>query len=640
LYYSGFSAGNDLQTICDFWAKEPCDESRIQKQMNYIISDVHGDLNSLLHFLIKTGFAFLGDEDDELFTVAKTLQNGTKIYIPNLHINIDFNGKLFILGDLIDRGHFSIECFYLVKFLINELEEIKNTYPELQGRLVYILGNHERDVLLNDFDRSGSNGWVGSYEIFCEMRQDLAKMLADKKIVLSAEIDAGIIGSHIAFNRTSIIKIFDFLRKKSKLNDGFGKLLNDYASLERDIYDDFNRKLSVKLSNFLNVFAVYLFEYFMKNKMVWDEIFREILSKRTIEEPEIDNITGFFQCVGHEAGCFHLPRLSCNRLYLDCFQSSGFAGNEGLSFPTFITFDGVLFDTVSFLKPDCIHGTYESTTSQFGYTIPNFFIKKIDKKLTDGQKLDEDEVKIINRNKLLMYIMNIKALKYLISDPKININITDGRTPFLFRVFESRNVQLIEAILDRSDLDIYSCNSLGESIFDKFFDDQTTRVRLLMLIHPGIKINQKGINGRTILHKIVDLCDETLLKFVLRDERLNVTIADNTYTTPFMLALNKLSKGYYGGERILDMLLADERLNLVREFNLLNSKGRFDLLKILITTLKNKCDNGCEGLSDYVKHTIYLSYSKIFSYEERTGIGVPQYHRMKQDKTFGHQMMR
>lgn len=70
----------------------------------YVCSDIHGNFDAWLRALEESG------------------------------IDLDSGDKLFILGDLIDRGNKSLQCVY-------HALDLRKKYP---GQVIYLMGNHEK----------------------------------------------------------------------------------------------------------------------------------------------------------------------------------------------------------------------------------------------------------------------------------------------------------------------------------------------------------------------------------------------------------------------------------------------------------------------------------------------------------------
>jgi hypothetical protein len=120
-----------------------------------------------LEFRIKTLHPEPEGEYDipsKLFAVSDIEGNFEKFYkllLANEVIDVNYNwtfgdGYLVIVGDLVDRGDYAIQCQWLVYRL--EEEALK-----AGGKVVYIHGNHDRMVLIGD-DRYVSEKYDSVYE--------------------------------------------------------------------------------------------------------------------------------------------------------------------------------------------------------------------------------------------------------------------------------------------------------------------------------------------------------------------------------------------------------------------------------------------------------------------------------------------
>ncbi len=355
-----YSIGIDItniDNICRFWSRERGISGVLESNnKTYITSDIHGDMNSLLNFLIKSGFAFFPRGSSII--IEKTLSDGTKMKIPNLNVNVYFKGNLAILGDLFDRGKYSRECFELVKDIIRQCKEIEKSgrpgSEKFSERFTYLLGNHEQNVIVDDFELSSMNSWVGSREDFDRMRADLIAMMESGDIKFSKDLGNGLYGSHVAFKREDIHCLFDFLKTQSETDEHFAAIYNEYNWLDEAVRSKINKEEAGELSIFLNELAIELLGRLAKDSSksyLYLPILNVLLFNKTLQSNREDIIDGFFQAVGHEAIMNHYAMLGPCTVYMDCLQSSGFKEYvNNLSHPTFFIYNGVEIKTISMFR--------------------------------------------------------------------------------------------------------------------------------------------------------------------------------------------------------------------------------------------------------------------------------------------------
>lgn len=130
---------------------------------HYHITDVHGSLRLLLNVLLHSGIirfrpdaqpiiyycfskqSYVHNLRDIFYTRSMSKLQALKtikeiVVLPNVELNPDFIGYFTMGGDLIDRGSYSEECFYLMRML---LEQQATGQVWSEQRLWYLLGNHE-----------------------------------------------------------------------------------------------------------------------------------------------------------------------------------------------------------------------------------------------------------------------------------------------------------------------------------------------------------------------------------------------------------------------------------------------------------------------------------------------------------------
>merc|ERR1719336_696373 len=93
----------------------------------YVIGDTHGDENYLFRTLLST----------EKFEI-----NGTNHIQWRTDLNESDNFSIFILGDMVDRGHLSKKNVLTARRLLED--------PKWGKRLTYLLGNHEEMLMTKD----------------------------------------------------------------------------------------------------------------------------------------------------------------------------------------------------------------------------------------------------------------------------------------------------------------------------------------------------------------------------------------------------------------------------------------------------------------------------------------------------------
>ena len=161
-----------------YYKKQSCEKmeqqlkvSQNQQQKNttcqVVASDLHGDISTFLNILVQNKIIDLKDsyeivdlktlesygtfasfkkemgksENDKIFLDAEC------VILPKFELNKDINVTFNYLGDLIDEGRFSIECFYMMMMLMEKAKSCDNF------KINYIAGNHEiANIILESKD--------------------------------------------------------------------------------------------------------------------------------------------------------------------------------------------------------------------------------------------------------------------------------------------------------------------------------------------------------------------------------------------------------------------------------------------------------------------------------------------------------
>ena len=139
---------------------------QIQDHRTIVASDIHGDIEDFLKILLENDLIILENsyqlvdlktlesydtfasfeekvqnEDDKIFLDARC------VILPKFELNKDINVTFNYLGDLIDEGRFSIECFYIMMLLMEKAKSCDNF------EINYIAGNHEiANIILESKD--------------------------------------------------------------------------------------------------------------------------------------------------------------------------------------------------------------------------------------------------------------------------------------------------------------------------------------------------------------------------------------------------------------------------------------------------------------------------------------------------------
>ena len=178
-------------------------------------------------------------------------------------------------------------------------------------------------------------------------------------------------------------EIFHFLRITRESDEFLETLISKYSNL-----DDLDRAIDLwlngeqvkQLFDFLNELVIELLKKLLKSKNVseiyqYAPILRNLLCNRTFSHVNNQTILGVYQIVGHEAMPNHLAALKQNIVYIDFLQSSDFLENKGISYPTFLVFNGIEFKTISIFE------SKHKITQHFA--IPCMFFSHIKKELEE-----------------------------------------------------------------------------------------------------------------------------------------------------------------------------------------------------------------------------------------------------------------
>lgn len=287
---------------------------------NFIqISDIHGDLNSLLMSLVGNKHyveskilpcKFVNNEPCVVYfdiKNGKTIKNPDNINnytnlvpIPNLEINPDFEGKFILNGDLIDKGLQSEVCFYTMYSILQQ--------EKAKGKIFYLLGNHESLLISEDFNSNILNTstsffssgksifylynkeyYVLSAEKYDILKSRLQKMciylkklIEDNKLVYSTVI-GNVLFSHTYLNGDVVVNLIKELieYKKNTYEKQYSdilKIYNNKIAAEKNATTEKSNELSATniqcISNLLNesVKSYINMEYIEKSKCAQKEL--------------------------------------------------------------------------------------------------------------------------------------------------------------------------------------------------------------------------------------------------------------------------------------------------------------------------------------------------------------------------------
>ena len=136
---------------------EPYIQQQESTTYQVVASDLHGDISTFLNILVQNKIIDLKDSceivdlkmlksydtfasfkkkmgkkgNDKIFLDARC------VILPKFELNKDVKVTFNYLGDLIDEGRFSIECFYMMMMLMEKAKSCDNF------EINYIAGNHE-----------------------------------------------------------------------------------------------------------------------------------------------------------------------------------------------------------------------------------------------------------------------------------------------------------------------------------------------------------------------------------------------------------------------------------------------------------------------------------------------------------------
>ncbi len=186
------------------------------------IGDVHGDLNQLIMPLIREGICkvtgsliFYNTKEHRRATTAeitnlthKTIKN--YILIPELKITkgIEKTHLVQMVGDLLDRGEWTDECYFLFEDLVNRAPD---------GLIQFCIGNHDAPVISNHCLELP--GYI--YTRKDEIQSGYKKLISENKVKIinfnpaQSAKDGGIIATHTFIEKNFIKLLLDNLDKQS-----------------------------------------------------------------------------------------------------------------------------------------------------------------------------------------------------------------------------------------------------------------------------------------------------------------------------------------------------------------------------------------------------------------------------------------
>jgi len=162
----------------------------------FVISDIHGQYDRMVEILKGNGI---------------------------IDANLDWawgNGHLVVLGDVFDRGDKVTECLWLIHKLENQAED-------LQGKVHYMLGNHEIMVLQNDL-RYLNDKYKKTAEIMemtigdiYSQNSEFGRWLRTKHTIIKLNdilfVHAGIHPSYLSYKR-EFAEMNDYVRNNINAN--------------------------------------------------------------------------------------------------------------------------------------------------------------------------------------------------------------------------------------------------------------------------------------------------------------------------------------------------------------------------------------------------------------------------------------
>lgn len=137
----------------------------------------------------------------------------------------------------------------------------------------------------------------------------------------------------------------------------------------------------------------------------------------------------------------------------------------------------------------------------------------------------------------IIFANNVKIYKFLINQKLININ-----NNILFQIINDGNIEIMNNIVNNTDLDLNTYNVVGSPILIVAFMADKYEICKLLISHKDLNINSKTKGGYTILDFIIRLKHYELFKLIMAREDLDVNIADpEGYTTIY----NLIDLGHY-----------------------------------------------------------------------------------------------
>ena len=137
-------------------------EDLYKKEQTIVASDIHGNINLFLNILLRNKIIILENScqivdiielkaynsfsdfesamrcDINKYQILKKIATDARgVILPKFKLNPKVHITFNYLGDLIDEGKFSVECFYLMLLLIEATKKCKNI------KINYLAGNHE-----------------------------------------------------------------------------------------------------------------------------------------------------------------------------------------------------------------------------------------------------------------------------------------------------------------------------------------------------------------------------------------------------------------------------------------------------------------------------------------------------------------